>query len=51
MDLLKKKELIMEGVSKVKILSGGNLTVALTVSVPCSASAKKLIEKAGGKVA
>lgn len=50
-DLLKKQELITEGVSKVKILSGGNLTVALTVSVPCSAGAQKSIEKAGGKVA
>lgn len=51
LDLLKKHELVGEDVSRVKILSGGNLTVALNVSVPCSAGAKKSIEKAGGKVA
>ena len=37
--------------TQAKILSGGNLTVALTVSIPCSAGARKSIEKAGGKVA
>ncbi len=51
LDLLKKQELIGEGVTGAKILSGGNLTVALTVSIPCSAGARKSIEKAGGKVA
>lgn len=48
---LKKQGLIGEGVRNVKILAGGKLTVALNVSVPCSQSAKVVIEKAGGTVA
>ena len=36
---------------KVKILGGGELTKKFTVKVPCSASAKAKIEKAGGSVA
>lgn len=35
----------------VKVLGQGELTVALTVKVPVSASAKQKIEKAGGTVA
>ena len=35
----------------VKILGNGELTKKLTVKVPCSASAKAKIEKAGGSVA
>lgn len=50
MDMLKKQELIGADVSAVKVLSGGNLAVALMVSVPCSKGARKLIEKAGGTV-
>lgn len=34
----------------VKILGGGELTKALTVSLPCSRQAIKKIEKAGGRV-
>lgn len=34
----------------VKILSEGEITVALEVKVPASGKAKELIEKAGGKV-
>lgn len=34
----------------VKILAGGELRVALTVKLPVSASAKKMIEAKGGKV-
>ncbi|MBO4709538.1 MAG: uL15 family ribosomal protein, partial [Kiritimatiellae bacterium] len=36
---------------KIKILGNGELTKKLTVKVPCSASAKAKIEKAGGSVA
>ena len=36
---------------KVKILAKGELTKKFTVKVPCSASAKAKIEKAGGSVA
>ena len=36
---------------KVKILATGELTKKFTVKVPCSASAKAKIEKAGGTVA
>lgn len=35
----------------VKVLAGGTLTKKLEVMVPVSASARKAIEKAGGKVA
>lgn len=34
----------------VKVLSEGEITVALEVKVPASGKAKELIEKAGGKV-
>ena len=36
---------------KIKILGTGELTKKFTVKVPCSASAKAKIEKAGGSVA
>ena len=36
---------------KIKILGNGELTKKFTVKVPCSASAKAKIEKAGGSVA
>ena len=45
--LVKKDEAEMFG---VKILGDGKLTVALTVKLPTSKSARKKIEKAGGKV-
>lgn len=35
---------------QVKILGGGDLTVALTVKLPVSKSAQEKIEKAGGQV-
>lgn len=47
---LKKAGLIREDAVGVKILSGEKLEVALTVQVPCSEGAKKIIEKAGGAV-
>ncbi|MCL4359902.1 50S ribosomal protein L15 [Patescibacteria group bacterium] len=50
LDLLKKAHIIEERVESVKVLGGGTLSVALTVSVPCSRSAQKAIERAGGRV-
>jgi large subunit ribosomal protein L15 len=47
---LEKYHIIEEGTSRVKILGGKGLTHKLTVKVNCSASARKLIEKAGGAV-
>lgn len=48
---LKKLQIIDQNVSEVKVLSGGSLSVALKVSVPCSEGARKSIEKAGGNIA
>lgn len=45
---LKVKGIITKEASRVKIIEGGPVNAALTVAVPCSAGAKKLIEKAGG---
>ncbi len=50
LETLKKYRMIGEYVSVVKFLGGGELTVALTVTLPCSASAKEVIIKAGGSV-
>lgn len=50
LELLKKHAIVASDVSSVKILSGKELAVALTVSIPCSEGAKKIIEKAGGTV-
>lgn len=49
-EFLKKQGLVESRISDVKILGGGDISVALNVSVACSASARKLIEKAGGTV-
>jgi large subunit ribosomal protein L15 len=48
---LQKLGVVAENAKQVKILSGGSLSVALNVMVPCSQGAKDVIEKAGGKVA
>lgn len=50
LEVLKKYHMIDKEVSRVKILGGGALTQAFTVALPCSQSAKKAIEKAGGTV-
>lgn len=47
---LGKYHIIKPGVSRVKLISGGKLDVALTVKLPCSAGARKQIEKCGGVV-
>jgi large subunit ribosomal protein L15 len=47
---LKKNDLIDSDVHAVKILGDGEISVALTVQVACSKSAKAAIEKAGGTV-
>lgn len=50
LDALKKHGLIGADVALVKVLGDGVLTVALSVRVPVSKSAKVAIEKAGGTV-
>ncbi len=50
LETLKKYRMIGEYVSVVKFLGGGELTVTLTVKLPCSSSAKEVIIKAGGSV-
>lgn len=50
LETLKKYRIIDEDVVRVKILAGGELTIALTVSVPCSKSAKEIILRAGGSI-
>jgi large subunit ribosomal protein L15 len=47
---LLKYHMIEGGVTRVKILGDKGLTQKLTVAVPCSQSARKAIEKAGGTV-
>lgn len=47
---LRRARLIPPRARRVKILGNGEVTKALTLSVPVSASAKAKIEKAGGKV-
>lgn len=50
LDVLKKHGLVDQASRAVKILDGGKLTKAFTVSVPCSEGATKAIEKVGGSV-
>jgi len=50
LEVLRKYHMIDEGVTKVKIVGDGSLNHQLDVALPCSASAKTAIEKAGGKV-
>lgn len=47
---LTKHALIDADIRRVKIVGGGTLPRAFSVSVPCSKSAKAAIEKAGGTV-
>ena len=47
---LRKLSLVAPGVTRVKIVAGGTLKKALTVQLPCSLSAQKAIEAAGGRV-
>ena len=48
--VLKKHGLVDASTQSVKILGGASVKVKLTVSVPCSAGARRAIEKAGGVV-
>lgn len=50
LETLKKYRMIGEDVSRVKLLGRGEVSTAFTVKVPCSASAKDAIKKAGGLV-
>ncbi len=47
---LKKYHMIDESVTRVKVLGSGSFSIKLTVNVPCSASARQAIIKAGGSV-
>lgn len=50
---LKQKSILpkdLKSSAKVKILSRGELTVGLTVLLPCSKAAAEKIKKAGGKI-
>ena len=47
---LLKYHMISGRVGRVKLLGKGKLTIALTVAVPCSKSARRAIEEAGGTV-
>ncbi len=49
LEVLRKAGIIEPEVRRVKVVGGNHLTVALTVDLPCSAGAKRAIEKAGGK--
>ncbi|MBI3888032.1 50S ribosomal protein L15 [Candidatus Microgenomates bacterium] len=50
LESLQKAGIVADNVVSVKLLGNGEVTNELTVKVPCSASAKAKIEKAGGKV-
>ena len=50
LEMLKKYRMIDEDISRVKVLGAEAISVALTVKVPCSASAKEAIVRAGGSV-
>lgn len=49
-ETLKKNNIIHKSVQKVKVLGAAALPVKLTVELPCSKSATRAIEKAGGSV-
>lgn len=49
-DVLVKHHIIHQNVQKVKVLGSAALSPKLTVELPCSKSAAKAIEKAGGSV-
>lgn len=50
LELLKRHNLVRKDTTSVKILGKGKLAVRLIVVVPCSQSAARAIEEAGGKV-
>lgn len=50
MATLKTMKIIGEGVTRAKVLGNAPLKIALNVQIPASSGAKKIIEKAGGKV-
>lgn len=49
--VLKKYGIIRQRTHRVKLVGTGNIEFSLTVALPCTGSAKKAIEKAGGTVA
>lgn len=50
LEVLQKQGILKSDIHQVKLVGGGTLSVALTVSLPCTGSAKNIIEHAGGTV-
>lgn len=50
LEVLLKQGILKSGIRQVKLVGGGTLSVSLTVSLPCTKSAKITIEHAGGTV-
>lgn len=50
LETLKASGIIAKDVRRAKIIGSGQVSVALTVEIPCSAGAVKVIEKAGGSI-
>ncbi len=50
LESLKKNKIIESGITKVKILGDGEITIPLIIKLPISKSAAKKIEKAGGTI-
>lgn len=48
--VLKKYGVIRQRTRRVKLVGTGNIKFSLTVALPCTGSAKRAIEKAGGTV-
>lgn len=50
LEVLQKQSILHSDIRQVKLVGGGTLSVALTVCLPCTGSAKHIIEHAGGTV-
>lgn len=48
LEVLQKQGILKRDIHQVKLVGGGTLSVALIVSLPCTGSAKNIIEHAGG---
>ncbi len=49
-ETLRTYKIISTSEARVKLVSGGSLSVPLTVKLPCSKGAKEAVEKVGGMV-
>ncbi|MBI2404869.1 50S ribosomal protein L15 [Candidatus Gottesmanbacteria bacterium] len=50
LEVLRKYHMIDKDVTRVKVVGGSTLSEPIQVALPCSASAKRTIEKVGGKI-